>query len=51
MLTPDASKKEYVRALMDRGDQRFYRHLTAEDAVEVGLVTNIITEKLDIFPA
>ena len=57
-LTPTAWKKskpskarqiQYVQQLIARGDQRFDNWLTAEEAVEVGLVTKIVRDKLDIF--
>ena len=57
-LTPPAWKKKrptekvrraYVQKLISRGDQRFDQMMTAEEAVECGLVTKIIDAKLDIF--
>lgn len=42
-------RREFVQKLINRGDQRFDELMTAEEAVEAGLVTRIIREKLDIF--
>lgn len=41
--------KKFVESLISRGDQRFNETMSAEEALEVGLVERIITEKLDIF--
>ena len=57
-LTPTAWKKkkpsapkqrEYVQTLLDRGDQDYDGWMSAREAIEVGLITDIITKKLDIF--
>lgn len=45
----EAEKREFVRKLIERGDQRFNDVLSAEEAIQVGLVTEIIREKLDIY--
>ncbi len=45
----DEERRLFVRKLIDRGDQRFNELMSAEEAVEVGLVTKIIEDKLDIF--
>lgn len=39
-----------VRKLVDRGDQDFNNWLTAEEALQIGLVTEIVPAKFDIFP-
>lgn len=41
-------KRDFVRALIKRGDQKFDDWMSAEEAIECGLITTII-EKLDIF--
>ena len=40
-----------VEKLIERGDQRFNSALTAQEAMEVGLITQIVEGKLDIFPS
>jgi len=45
----DEERREYVQKLIERGDQRFNDWLSAEEAVEAGLVTEIVRGKLDIF--
>lgn len=48
--SPDGNeKRKFVQDLINRGDQRFGKWLYAEEAVEVGMITKIVTEKLDIF--
>lgn len=47
--TSAAEKREYVKQLIGRGDQRFDSWLLAEEAVECGLIESIVTENLDIF--
>ncbi len=42
-------RREYVQKLIGRGDQRFDELMTSDEAVEIGLVTKIISGKLDIF--
>ncbi len=42
-------RRKYVQRLIDRGDQPFDNWMSAEEAVEVGLITDIVHEKLDIF--
>lgn len=44
-----ADKRAYVQGLINRGDQRFDRWLSVGEAVKVGLIQKIITEKLEIF--
>lgn len=57
-LTPQAWKKKrpsekerraFVQELINRGDQQFDGWLPAHEAVRVGLVERIVTNKLDIF--
>lgn len=43
--------KEKVEKLLERGDQNFNRALSAEEALAVGLVTQIVDGKIGIFPA
>lgn len=43
--------REQVEALIGRGDQNFNGAMTAQEAVEIGLVEKIIEGKLDIFPS
>lgn len=45
----DEKRREYVQKLIDRGDQPFNDWMPAEEAIEVGLVTEIVQGKLDIF--
>lgn len=45
----DEMRREYVQQLIDRGDQSFDDWMSAEEAIEVGLVTEIVHGKLDIF--
>lgn len=45
----DEKRRKYVQKLIDRGDQRFDDWMSAEEAIEVGLVTKIVRGKLDIF--
>jgi ATP-dependent protease ClpP protease subunit len=45
----EKERREYVQRLIDRGDQSFDEWMTAEGAIEVGLVTDIVRGKLDIF--
>jgi ATP-dependent protease ClpP protease subunit len=45
----DEKRREYVQQLIDRGDQSFDDWMSAEEAIEVGLVTEIVHGKLDIF--
>lgn len=47
--TSDEQKRKFVQNLIDRGDQPFDEWLSAEEAVEVGLVTQVESGKLDIF--
>lgn len=41
--------RDYVKKLIDRGDQQFDDWLLAEEAIEVGLIQKIVSEKFDIF--
>lgn len=43
-------QREFVRSLLRRGDQNFDQRMTAEEAVESGLIEEIVEGKLDIFP-
>lgn len=45
----EKTRREFVQKLINRGDQRFDDLMTADEAVEAGLVTRILSEKLDIF--
>jgi len=45
----DEKRRKYVQKLIDRGDQPFDEWMTADEAVEIGLVTEIVHGKLDIF--
>lgn len=42
-------RREYVQKLINRGDQPFDDWMSAKEAIEVGLVTEIVHGKLDIF--
>lgn len=42
-------RKDFVRQLVSRGDQRFDKWLTVEEAIAVGLIQQIVPDKLDIF--
>ncbi len=44
-----SEKRTFVQSLLNRGDQRFGKWLSAEEAVEVGMIENIVTDKLEIF--
>ncbi len=44
-----AEKRAFVQSLLNRGDQRFGKWLSAEEAVEFGMIEKIVTNKLDIF--
>lgn len=46
----DEERRSFVRGLINRGDQRFDEWIIAEEAMEAGLITKIITDKLEIFP-
>lgn len=43
--------EEKIDVLLERGDQRFNSSLTAQEAKEIGLITEIVEGKLDIFTA
>ncbi len=45
----DKEQRTFVQRLINRGDQPFDEWLTAEEAVEIGLIERIIHERLDIF--
>lgn len=45
----DKSREE-VQKLIDRGDEQYDNQMTADEAKAIGLITNIITENLGIFP-
>jgi ATP-dependent protease ClpP protease subunit len=45
----DEKRREYVQTLIDRGDQSFNDWMSAEEAIEVGMITEIVSDKLDIF--
>lgn len=42
-------KKEILK-LIARGDQRFHRALSAQEALDIGLITEIVSGKAGIFP-
>jgi ATP-dependent protease ClpP protease subunit len=44
------ARRRFVEDLMKRGDQDFGEWIAAKEAVELGLIEKIVTEKLDIFP-
>lgn len=47
---PDsAEKRKFVQTLINRGDQRFGKWLSAEEAIEAGMIEKIVTDKLEIF--
>jgi ATP-dependent Clp protease, protease subunit len=48
-MPANEKRREYVQQLIDRGDQSFDEWMSAEEAIEVGLITKIVSEKLDIF--
>jgi len=48
--TPEEERRTFVQQLIARGDQRFDDWMTAEEAVMVGLIREVVTGKLDIFP-
>jgi len=45
----DMQRREYVQKLINRGDQPFDDWMSAQEAIEVGLITEIVSGKLDIF--
>ena len=45
----EEKRREYVQKLINRGDQPFDNWMSAEEAVEVGIITEIVHGKLDIF--
>ncbi len=47
--TSQDDRRKYVHELIGRGDQRFDDWMSAEEAVEVGLIERVTSEKLDIF--
>lgn len=47
--TTRAQKRAYVQKLIARGDQEFDNWITADEALEVGLIDRIVTGKLGIF--
>ena len=48
--TSEPDQRKFVQGLIARGDQRFDYWMSAEEAVEAGLIQQISTSKLDIFP-
>lgn len=46
----DEQKRDFVRSLISRGDQRFDAWFSAEEAIKLGLIEEIVTSKFDIFP-
>jgi ATP-dependent protease ClpP protease subunit len=48
---PVKEQHEFVEGLIKRGDQRFDYIMTAQEALEVGLIQEIVHDKLEIFPA
>ncbi len=47
--TSNKDRRAFVRKLIARGDQRFDDWMSAEEAVQVGLIESVFTGKLDIF--
>jgi len=47
--TTDEEKRRFVQGLIHRGDQEFNKWMSAEEAVESGLVAKIVSRPLDIF--
>ncbi len=45
----DAERRSFVKKLIERGDQQFDYQLQAPEAIDVGLIQKIATEKIDIF--
>jgi len=43
-------RRKYVQGLIDRGDQKFDDWLSAQEALEAGLIDGIVDAKLNIFP-
>jgi ATP-dependent protease ClpP protease subunit len=48
-LPNDEIRRQHVHKLINRGDQSFDNWMSAEEAKKVGLITNIVQGKLDIF--
>jgi ATP-dependent protease ClpP protease subunit len=48
--TTEADRRKYVMKLIARGDQPFDEWMMAEEAVAAGLIQEITTERLNIFP-
>jgi len=42
--------REEIKNLIARGDAQFDNYLSAAEALEVGLITSIVSEKLGLFP-
>ncbi len=49
LKTTNAARRAFVQKLIARGDQKFDDHMSAEEAVKVGLIERVVHEKLDIF--
>ena len=47
--TPEEERREFVQKLFVRGDQNFNDWMLAEEAIKVGLIEQIVYDKLDIF--
>lgn len=45
----DEEQRKYVQGLINRGDQNYDDWMSAGEAIEVGLITKITHDKLDIF--
>lgn len=45
----EEERRDFVRELLGRGDQRFDQWFFAKHAIEIGLIQEITTTKLDIF--
>lgn len=45
------ARQKFVRELIGNGDRPFTKWLSAEDALEVGLIERIVRTKLPIFPS
>lgn len=45
----ETKKREFVKNLINRGDQQFNDWLSTEEAVSLGLIEEVVANKLDIF--
>jgi ATP-dependent protease ClpP protease subunit len=49
--TTEEEKRSFIHDLIGRGDQRFDNWIFANEAVRIGLIQRVITDKLGIFPS